>query len=318
MSFCLVADVSCDLPSQYLSHPQLRLLPTHIFTGKERFVDTRNAAETERFYLTNLASPDAVQGRSEPMTADEMLAAFNHHLALNFDNALGVFVASSRSAIYVRAKSALARARIQAYATRAKAGKFQPLQADCLDSQSLFAAYAAQVLDLLDYVERGESMMTLIERQQKIAKSTYGYFAPGDVSYILRRAAFKGEKSVSALAGFAAKSLSIIPIIQGHLGKTAPVGRKFGKVKVREALLQMAVRSMQQGLLLSKHVCLSYSGDLQDISSMPAYAHLLAVAKKAHVKVHLAQMSMTGSVNVGPDGLCLGMVAKEHAVSDLL
>lgn len=318
MSFCLVADVSCDLPPEYLVHPQLRLLPTHIFTGQQRFLDTRHEESTDRFFLTNLASPDAVQGRSEPLTADEMLSAFNQHLALSFDSVLGVFVASSRSAIYARAKQALAKARIQAYSARAKAGMFNSLQADCLDSQSLFAAYAAQILDLLDHMERGDGLMQIIERQQAIVKNTYAYFAPGDVSYILRRAAFKGEKSVSALAGFAAKTLSIIPIIKGHLGQTAPVGRKLGRVAAREAILKMAIRSIDKRLLLSKHICLSYSGILNDISSMAAFEALQAAAKRAGVKVHLAQMSMTGSVNVGPDGLCLGLVAKSHEVSDLL
>ncbi len=317
MSFCLVADVSCDLPEQYLSHPQLRLLPTHVFTGKQRFLDTRHTAATQEFYAVNLASPDAVEGRSEPMTAEEMLAAFNEHLALNFDSALGIFVASSRSSIYVRAKQALAKARISAYSARAKAGKFSTLQADCLDSQSLFAAYAAQVLDLLDHVEQGKGLMAVIERQQAIVKNTYGYFAPGDVAYILRRAAFKGEKSVSAMAGFLAKSLSVIPIIQGHMGKTAPVAKKLGKVKARDALLGMAIRCIERRMLLSRHVCLSYSGKLTDISSMASYKLLLETAQRANVKVHLAQMSMTGSVNVGPDGLCLGLVAKQHEAKDL-
>ncbi len=318
MSFCIVADVSCDLPSQFVSHPKLRLLPTHIFTGNQRFLDTRDAQATERFYLTNLASPDAVEGRSEPLQAEEMLAAFNQHLALSFDKVLGVFVASSRSAIYARAKQALAQARMQAFTSRAKAGLFSPLQADCLDSQALFAGYAAQVLDLLDHVERGEDLMHIISRQQAMVKHTYAYMAPGDVSYILRRAAFKGEKSVGALAGFAAKTLSITPILKGHLGQTAAVGRKLGKHKAREAIVEMAIRSLDMRLLLSKHICLSYSGDLGEISKLPVYERLQAKAKNADVQVHLAQMSMTGSVNVGPDALCLGMLAKAHDVESLL
>jgi fatty acid-binding protein DegV len=318
MSFCLVADVSCDVPQKYLSHPQLRLLPVHIFIEQEKLLDTRHQASTERFYLNNLASPDAVEGRSEPLKSEEMLTAFNDHLALNFDQVLGVFVASSRSSIYVRAKHAMAAARIQAYAARAKAGIFTSLQADCLDSRALFAGYAAQVLDLLDLVESGASLMDIIVRQQKTAAMTYTYMVPGDVSYILRRATFKGEKSVSALAAFAAKTFSITPILQAHLGQTAAVGRKLGKIKAREAIVQMAIRSLEKNILVSEHICLSYSGDLGEISKMPLYEELLKKAQSYKVEVHLANMSMTGSVNVGPNALSLGFLAQKHEVEQLL
>jgi fatty acid-binding protein DegV len=318
MSFCLVADVSCDLPEKYNQHPNLRLLPTHVFIGKEHFLDTRDPEKTAHFYLKNLASPMAVEGRSEPLKADEMLDAFNQNLALNFDQVLGVFVAATRSAIYIRAKEALARARIHAYSARAKAGIFTPMQADCLDSQAFFAGYGVQVLDLLEQISQGMSLMDIIARQQKLVRNTYAYMVPGDVSYILRRAAFKGEKSVSALAGFAAKTFSITPILRGHMGQTAAVGRKLGIKKARMGILQMAQRAMEQRLLLSDHICLSYSGDVSEISQMDSYKRLQDFAHKKRIQVHLTQMSMTGSVNVGPDALCLGMLASDHEVLGLL
>ena len=42
------------------------------------------------------------------------------------------------------------------------------------------------------------------------------------------------------------------------------------------------------------------------------------VAKKHHVQVHLMPMSVTGSVNVGPDALALGVVAADHKIDSLL
>lgn len=318
MSFCLVADVSCDIPQKYLSHPQLRLLPTHVYAGQQRYLDTRHQESTERFYATNLVSPDAAEGRSEPLTADEMLKAFNEHLANHFDQVLGVFVASSRSSIYARAKQAMSQARVHAYSARARTGSFTPLQADCLDSQALFAGYAAQVLDLIDQMEQGVDLMKLIARQKLMVPHTYTYMAPGDVSYILRRAAFKGEKSVGSVAAFAAKTFSITPILQAHQGVTSAVGRKLGRIKAREAIVAMGIRSMEQNLLLTKNICLSYSGDLQDVTRMPCYDQLLAAAKKSNHHIHLAEMSMTGSVNVGPEALSIGLIAKKHAVTQLV
>lgn len=318
MSFCLVVDASCDLPDEYSAHPQLRLLPVHVFVGGQRFLDTRDAGITERFQLTNLAAPDAVEGRSEPLSVDEMLVAFNNHLSSQFDQVLGVFVASSRSAIYARAQQVIGKARVHSYATRARAGKLTNLQVDCLDSKALFAGYAAQVIDMLQHLERGHAMFELIERQRRIVSDTYTYMTPGDVSYILRRAAIKGEKSVSGLAAFAAKALAITPILRAHQGNTAPVGKKLGKLKARDALVRMGIRCIELGILRSKNICLSYSGDLHQIIAMPAFEELAKKAKAAGVALHLANMSMTGSVNVGPDSLCIGFVAQAHEPAQLL
>jgi DegV family protein with EDD domain len=317
-SFCLVVDASCDLPAAMLQHPQLRLLPVRVMVGDKEIIDRREPEVIKKFYRESLNSPQAAGGRSEPMTVDEMVAAFGREIALNFDEGLGVFVAASRSAIYSRAKQAVARARVSSYTPRLQAGKTKPLQVDCVDSQAFFAGYAAQVMDLMDMVQEGQGIQSIMERQRFTVGQTYAYMAPGDVAYILHRASLKGEKSVSGLAAFAAKQLSITPILRGHCGETAPVARKFGRAKAQQALFNMAQNMMQQKLLLSKHVCFSYSGALPDISALPGYNALQDHAKEHKVQVHLAPMSITGSVNVGPDALVMGVVAKDHTVDALL
>jgi fatty acid-binding protein DegV len=316
--FCLVVDASCDLPEAVLSHPQVRVLPVNVFVGEKKIFDQRDPAATQRFYREALNSPKAVHGRSEPMTTDEMVAAFNTQLALNFDQMLGVFVASSRSAIYQRAKSAVSIARRDSFAVRARAGKLDVLQADCLDSQAFFAGYGAQIIDLLDLLHKGAGIGDLIARQRLTATQTYAYMAPGEVSYILQRATLKGDKSVSALAALAAKTLSITPILCGHMGQTEPVGRKLGKLKARAAIIDLARRMIDNSLLLSSHLCFSYSGELADIETMPSFVQLQDFAKNKGIQVHLTNMSMTASVNVGPGALVVGVLAKPHTVGDLI
>jgi fatty acid-binding protein DegV len=317
-SFCLVVDASCDLPAAVLQHPQLRMLPVRVVVGAKEIIDRREPEVIKQFYRESLNSPQASGGHSEPMTVDEMVAAFGREIALQFDEGLGVFVAASRSAIYSRAKQAVARARISSYTPRLHAGKIEPLQVDCVDSQAFFAGYAAQVMDLMDLVQQGAGIHSIMERQRFTVGQTYAYMAPGDVAYILHRASLKGEKSVSGLAAFAAKQLSITPIIRGHCGETAPVARKFGRAKAQQALFTMAQNMMQQKLLLSRHICFSYSGALPDITEQPGYSALLKHAKEHQVQVHLAPMSVTGSVNVGPDALVLGVVANDHTMDALL
>lgn len=260
---CLVVDASCDVPLTLLAHPQVKILPVRVVVGDKTYLDRRQQSAISAFYAESLSSVYAVSGRSEPLSDDEMTNAFSDQIALQFDEAIGVFVSSTRSAIYTKAKGALSKSRVTSFHQRLQAGIKTPLSVACLDSLALFAGYAAQALDLVDLMNSGGRYEQVLARQALMAHKTYAYMAPGDVSYILERASLKGEKSVSALAGFAAKSLGIIPVIRGYRGETAPVARKFGKVKAQTALIQMATALVTRKLLLAPHICFSYSGDLK-------------------------------------------------------
>jgi fatty acid-binding protein DegV len=294
--FCLVVDASCDIPAELNSTDCLRILPVHIDVGGKQMVDTRDLAQTMAFYSRYLHDSDATSGKSEALSEDQMIESLNRTIAVNFDEALGVFVSSERSPIFQRAKRAASRARFESLTPRLAAGKTGPIAADCVDSTSLFAGYGAQVL----------------ERQVRIAPQTYAYMVPGDVDFILRRAALKGEKSVSAAAGLAAKLLFITPIIRANRNKTEPVGRKLGQGKAREAMLDTVIRLITNNDLLSRHVALSFSGPLDDVLALPGYARLKKAATNHNVLLSLAHMSMTAAINVGPQSLSVGFIAKEH------
>jgi fatty acid-binding protein DegV len=310
--FCLIVDASCDIPASFNTTECLRILPTRISVAGTELMDTRDPVQTLAFYSKYLHDSDATSGKSDALSEDQMIATINRAIATNFDEALGVFVSSERSPIYQRAKRAAARARFETLPARLAVGKVGPIQADCVDSTALFAGYGAQVLDLLDLATKGAGMAEVLARQIKIAPQTYAYAVPGDVDFILQRAAQKGEKSVSALAGFAAKTLFITPILRGHRNKTEPVGRKFGVGKARDAMLDMVTQLVEHKSLLSPHVALSFSGQLDEVHAMPGYARLLDSAAKAMVQVHLSQMSITAAINVGPQSLSVGFIAKEH------
>jgi fatty acid-binding protein DegV len=311
-NFCLIVDASCDIPASFNATPCLRILPTQIEVAGTTLMDTRDPVQTLAFYSKYLHDSNSRSGKSEALTEDQMIATINRAIATNFDEALGVFVSSERSPIYQRAKRAATRARFETLPARLQAGKVGPISADCVDSMALFAGYGAQVLDLLDLATQGAGLNQVLERQMATAPQTYAYMVPGNVDFILERAALKGEKSVSALAGFAAKTLFITPIIRGHRNQTGPVGRKFGQAKARDAMLQMVQRQVESRNLLSQHIALSFTGVLDEVEDMDSYQKLLAAAAKADVQVHLAQMSITAAINVGPQSLSVGFVGKEH------
>jgi fatty acid-binding protein DegV len=196
---CLLVDASCDIPAAALSHPQLRLLPVPVVVGKHQLLDSRNPGATQAFYRVNLASPSALEARSEPLSVEEMSEFMLTHLTLEFDQVMGVFVSSTRSVIFERAKQAMGRVQMNAFAKRVRLKKLISLEMASTDSQSLFGGYGVQAMELLDAFAQGDDLATLQTKQKAMAAQTYAYVAPGDVTYILKRAKAKGENSVGRL-----------------------------------------------------------------------------------------------------------------------
>ncbi len=315
---CLMVDASCDIPPSVLTHPQLRLLPVPVLVGKHRLLDSRQPQETQAFYSVNLISPLALEARSEPLSVEEMSEFMLAQVAAEFDQVLGVFVSSTRSAIFERAKQAMARVQMTAFAKRVSLKKLNSLAMASTDSLSLFAGYGVQAMQLLDAIAQGDDLATLQTKQKTMAAQTYAYVAPGDVSFILKRAKAKGENSVGAIAGFAAKALSITPILRAFQGQTEPISRKRGAGLARETLVELVRTCLDKNLVTSQHLCFSYSGDLATIEAMSSYQALQARAQAQNIQVHLALMSTTGAVNVGPDTLTVGMLAKPHEAGSLI
>jgi fatty acid-binding protein DegV len=290
-SFFFVTDAAADMPDAVLAHPKLRTMPVHVTSNGRKILDIRDIAQTRAFYAQHLALPSTVSAFSEPLSIEEMSNYFGNALATGYDEIFGVFVSSTVSQ-----------------------SKSTAILADCVDSRALFSGYAAQVLDLLDHIDRGAGLVHTLERQHSLVAHTYTYMVPDDFDFILKRAALKGEKSVNPLVAFAARTLGITPVIRGHLGETTPISKYPSRARARDALFNLAQRLIADRALLSPHICLGYSGPIEAVQEMSGYADLSNAAARASVKLHLSHTSMTSSVNVGPRALNLGVIARPHAL----
>jgi fatty acid-binding protein DegV len=318
---CLLIDASCDLPADTLAHPQVRLLPVTVQIGKLRVQDNRDPKATRDFYRVNLSSPSALDAGSEPLSVDEISQFMLDQTAIEFDQVLGVFVSSTRSPIFERAQTAMERVKTTSFTKRVRLKKMLALEQKACDSLAFFAGCGVQAMSLLDAITQAESnpsINELAQLQKSYQQQTYVYLVPGDVNYILKRAKAKGENSVGMIAGLAAKTLAITPVIRGHMGQTEPIARKRGAGNARELVIDLARACLDESLILSKHICFSYSGDLADVEAMESYQSLAAQARLRGIAVHLSLMSMTGSVNVGPNTLSMGILAHPHDATRLI
>jgi fatty acid-binding protein DegV len=89
------------------------------------------------------------------------------------------------------------------------------------------------------------------------------------------------------------------------------VGKVRGFEHGAETLLNYVVKRVHAGLLVPA-VCISYGGDLAEVSRLPGFDALEAACEECKVELMIAPMSITGMVNVGEGALTVGFAAEEH------
>src|SRR5699024_11089232 len=136
-----------------------------------------------------------------------------------------------------------------------------------------------------------------------------------DLGYVRDRGFKKGERkrfsdSMRGLALTVGSALSMHPIIRIHGGEENPatVNRSYEK-SVRRLFEHVAAR-IRAGQLISHHVCLSYAGEIDQVSAMAGYADLKSAADENGVKLLLSTMSPTGAINVGAGCLFVAYASK--------
>jgi DegV family protein with EDD domain len=306
-------DAACDLPHALIADGMLKVLPVAVEVGGAHFDDVRDPAATLRFHRDVLSQANAATaGRSTPPTSPQ-IAQFLQTQFANANQVIGLHVTSTRSTIFVNARQAANKVRMLTYADRVRSGNGQQLMLDCVDSLGLFAGYGVQAIEMLELARAGATYDALLARLALNAQHAHTYAAPQALEFVVERARSKGDQSVGDFAAMAGKLLNIIPIVHGHRGETAPVGRQFGKDAARRWLFGLAERQITERKLTSRHVVLSFSGDVNEVHAMPGFAALQKTAINANVELHTAQMSMTNAINIGPNALTVGFIGSAPA-----
>ena len=105
------------------------------------------------------------------------------------------------------------------------------------------------------------------------------------------------------------------PIIRIHGGEENPaaVNRSYEK-SVRRLFEHVAGR-IRGGHLISRHVCLSYAGDISRVTAMPGYAELKVAAEERGVRTRLAHATVHAARRLAHAAcMCVGSRAVELSV----
>jgi fatty acid-binding protein DegV len=310
----ILVDAAAEVPASVLANPHVRMLPISIQIDDKIYRDVRDGAFTREFNSKYLNLRAAEVSQSIPPSSDMISKFLVEHIALEFDQVFGLFVASTRSPIFKNAFAAASKAINDTMAVRLQAGIKGPVLVECYDSLNFFSGYGVQVMEALRQFEAAPSVSHVRTSMQQLSKSAYCYVAPSQLDFVLTRAKAKGEESVGKLGQMAAKMLGVIPVLRGFQGQTAAVAKVRGVPAARDHVLDIARRELARGLL-APFINLSFSGDISLVEALPAYRSLCDEATAKGVTVSLQEMSPSGSINLGPNALTVGFMAREHEPS---
>jgi len=310
MRIGVAIDAACDVPHEFLEQHGIAVMPIAVKVDQQRFKDDRDPAEIERFRAQKLGSRSH-SAETEASSVEDVQSLFLDHMVKDYDCVICLTIMATRSPIHdnvIKASFAI----LKHYRpVREAAGLTGPFLMRVVDTRNIFAGAASAVVETVRMIDAGKSPAEVRERAAHIADCSYGYMLPRDLNYLRSRARSKGDRSVSFLSSMLGTALDIKPILRGHRGETAPVGKVRGFEHGAGVLFDYVTKRVQAGLLVPT-LSLSYGGDLDDMRNLPGYNAVVRTCAEAGVQILESPMGITGMVNVGEGAMTIGFASEDH------
>jgi DegV family protein with EDD domain len=310
MRMGLAIDASCDVSQAFLQKHNVAVMPITVRIDDEIFLDNRSQVELHRFLDRNLGSRSH-SAETIPCSVEEVQKLFLDKLVLEQDCVFCLTITATRSGINENVVKASFSVLKNYREVRERNGVSGPFLMRVIDTRSLFAGSGPAIVEAARLIDAGEAPAAIRERLTYIANNSYGYMLPRDLYYLRARAKKKGDRSVGLVSAMLGSALDIKPLLRGYRGETGPVGKVRGFEHGAETLFSYVAKRVHAGLLVPA-VCVSYGGDLSELSKLPGYDGLRSACEASGVELMEAPMSITGMVNVGEGAVTLGFAAEEH------
>lgn len=313
MRIGIIVDSTCDLPRPFFAQHGIVLLPITVHLDDETFVDTRDPEATVDYYRGDIGKRGHAAETSS-YSVDQISDLFLKKLVLDYDCVFCLTVSATRSPIHANATQASFAILKQYRPIRQNAGIRSPFLMRVIDTQNLFAAQGVTAVEATRMIAADASPGRIRERLEVLAGHTWGFVVPRDLYYLRARAQKKNDHSVGLVSAVMGSALDIKPILQCYRGETQAVGKIRGFEPAAQALFAYAAGRVSAGLL-TRTLCVSYGGDLEELEELPGYADLQQACSEHNTTLYPSVMSITGMVNLGVGAISLGFAAENHDVT---
>jgi DegV family protein with EDD domain len=297
----LVADASCDLPSDWLAHHGVAVLPIKVELHGENFLDTRDTARTLAFFRDHRGTR-LLRARTAALSALETRDFVQSRLQVDTDFAIEIASAAHRSEIYVNSLAAAQNLMLTHARMRRASRVCEPFKMWVVDSENLFGGQGVLVADAVRCLQEGMTAQKIVQHLDRLHQQVHTLIVPRDARYFC-------SSAVHWLAEKIGKSLDIKAVAHAHAGKVLPCLNVRGFDDAAKRVLEIATAKVREGLE-TPQLCVSYAGALATLEDWPAFLALRTACERRGVTLHLATMSVAGGVNVGAGALALAFACR--------
>lgn len=319
----LMVDASCDLSSEkyYLNH-KIGVLPLNTKTEKGYYTSLRDEKEFNRLYKVNFFNIRKKMFSISP-GVDELKKHILRYIKTCIKNgkkpkSLHIQQADAGKAPgynqnlaiiqreYLNPNSDFHNEVIKIVGTQ----KF-PLR--IYNTSQFFTGQGVIALHTLDLFDNEESKFRNLRQElNNFIPNVKTYIIPKDVSFLRSRSREKGDRSISYFQAFFSKLLGITPIVLYQNGKSKKAEISRNQKKGMAKLLKIINNDLNNSEILSKHLCISYSGDVQKFKKefQEELNQISFLTSRLKMHMHLSIAGVGAATNVGPDSIFISYSSK--------
>ena len=309
MRIGLVVDASCDLPRSFLQQHAVHVLPNVLTFGSKHYVDDRSPEETMGLFR-RLIADKSVPADARACEVDEIRALFLDELVCEYDRVLVLTACAGRSEAFSRATEA-SYAILQSYRERREAaGRSGTFALRILDSRTLGAGQGVLACRAVSVCAGADMPFEKLRSAlSDEASRVRTLFVPNDLFYLRQRGLGGPADAIGAVGYAVGRMARLKPVLELSAAGMRVVARGRGFGSAASAALDVAREAVREGLGAPVMV-LSFGGDPRVIRDLPAYQDLEAQAANRRVELHLAVMSATLGVRLGPGAMSVAWVER--------
>ena len=258
----LLIDSMCDLPKEYVNHPNLDMVSLNVIAEGKAYRDKR---EIDLDGMNKLMEKGVVPTTSQVNPGDFM--DYFEKCAQNDIACIYLAFTSKLSGSYETAHLIL----------KEVTEKYPEFSCEVVDSLQSGGGIALIAVELLKLIDQEKDLDYLAQAAVKIIPHTHFYFSIEDLNWLYMGG--RVSKGTAVVGGF----LKIHPIVSVEEGELKIIGKSRGNKKAQNTIIEKVTANITGNL--DQNVGIAYNGSMKSVEEYEHALRLIGVTKIESVPI---------------------------------
>ncbi|MBC3798383.1 DegV family protein [Acetobacterium tundrae] len=252
----LLVDSMCDLPKDYVNHPNLDMVSLNVIIEGKAYRDKR---EIDLRRMNEFMEQGIVPTTSQVNPGD--FIEYFENCAKNNEECLYLTFSSKLSGSYETA----------GFVLKDVLEKYPDFKCKIVDSLHSGGSIAIIAVELLKLIEQGKNLEYLADAAKKFIPHAHFYFSIEDLNWLYMGG--RVSKGTAVVGGF----LKIHPIVSVENGELKVIGKSRGSKKAQRTVVEITAQNIKD--YLDQNVGIAYTGSMKPVEEYESALREMGVTK---------------------------------------